>query len=224
MSIDQHRYQLASLPEQAELAGIDARRAAALETRALAAARAAEVAARQATLEADMAASEARIADVARRLKSGEITAAREVAAVTESVDHLRARVSDLEDRILEAMDEREPFDDHVTATDAELAELAARREILVGRLSEGQARIDAELAVLEAGRAAASAAVSPEYLRDYERLRGHLGGVAVARLVGARCDGCHLTLPATEIDRLRHLPADAIAYCDHCGRFLVRP
>ncbi len=223
-SVEQHRHRRAALPERAELAAIDGRLVAAEAARAKVSARGAEVAARQSVLEADMAASESRIAEVNRRLKRGEISAAREVAVVSESLDHLRARVSDLEDHILEAMDERAPLDDRVVAIDAELVDLFARREGVVDGLAEGEAGIDAELVVLEAARRQASGAVDARHLADYERLRSRLGGVAVARLVGTRCDGCHLTLPATEIDRLRHLPADAIAQCDHCGRFLVRP
>jgi predicted nucleic acid-binding Zn-ribbon protein len=45
---------------------------------------------------------------------------------------------------------------------------------------------------------------------------------VAVARLVGNHCDGCHLTLPAMELDRIRHLPEDELVTCEQCGRILV--
>ena len=56
-----------------------------------------------------------------------------------------------------------------------------------------------------------------------YERLRAKLGGVGAARLVGPRCSGCHLTLPATELDRLRKGSPDALVFCDQCGRILIR-
>jgi predicted nucleic acid-binding Zn-ribbon protein len=36
-------------------------------------------------------------------------------------------------------------------------------------------------------------------------------------------CQACHLALPATEVDRIRHLPADALVRCEHCGAILVR-
>ena len=53
--------------------------------------------------------------------------------------------------------------------------------------------------------------------------LRAKLGGVGAARLVNGRCTGCHLTLPATELDRIRREPPDALIRCDQCGRVLVR-
>ena len=63
-----------------------------------------------------------------------------------------------------------------------------------------------------------------PAALTDrYETLRGRLAGVAVARLVGNHCDGCHLELPSVEVERIRHVPATTIVTCDQCGRMLVR-
>ena len=44
-----------------------------------------------------------------------------------------------------------------------------------------------------------------------------------MARLSGNRCEGCHLTLSAVDVDRIRHLPPDEHAYCTECNRLLVR-
>ena len=60
------------------------------------------------------------------------------------------------------------------------------------------------------------------ELAERYELLRAHLGGVGAARLVGERCDGCHLTLPSVEMERIRRLPPDEFATCPQCDRILV--
>ena len=70
--------------------------------------------------------------------------------------------------------------------------------------------------------RAEAAAPIPPELLATYDRLRARLDGVAVARLVGNHCDGCHLTLPAMELDRIRHLARARWSTCEQCGRILV--
>ena len=57
----------------------------------------------------------------------------------------------------------------------------------------------------------------------EYDALRSQLGGVAVARLAGATCQGCHLALSAVEVDRIRKLPVDEPVHCEECGRLLVR-
>jgi predicted nucleic acid-binding Zn-ribbon protein len=64
---------------------------------------------------------------------------------------------------------------------------------------------------------------VPADLTRLYDDLRRKLGGVGAARLVNGRCSGCHLTLPATELDRIRREPPEALIRCDQCGRVLVR-
>ena len=71
--------------------------------------------------------------------------------------------------------------------------------------------------------RQAAAAGIPDELLSEYDRLRKKLGGVGAARLANGSCTGCHLALPATELDRIRHQAPDAVAHCDQCGRILVR-
>ena len=53
----------------------------------------------------------------------------------------------------------------------------------------------------------AAAATVPADLLARYERLRTTLAGTGAARLVGGSCSGCHLTLPAMEVDRIRKAP-----------------
>ena len=88
---------------------------------------------------------------------------------------------------------------------------------------AEATRTIDAELAAEVEARTAAAEAVPPDLVSQYERLRTKLGGIGAARLVGNTCGGCHLALPATELDRIRHQPDDAVTLCDQCGRILVR-
>ena len=61
------------------------------------------------------------------------------------------------------------------------------------------------------------------DLIARYEQLRKKLGGTGAARLVGGSCGGCHLQLPAMELDRVKKAPPDAVIYCDQCGRILVR-
>ena len=72
-------------------------------------------------------------------------------------------------------------------------------------------------------GPAAAEAALLPTALADrYETLRSRLKGTGAARLVGSRCDGCHLELSSVEVEKIRALPPGEIATCEQCGRILV--
>lgn len=222
-TLDQLRHRRTHLPERAELKDVEAKRKALEAEHATAVSVRDEVAARQANLEKDIAASEARIAEIDKRMYSGEVTASRDLEAMTKEISSIRARVSTLEDHALEAMDEREPLDAAVAeleARDAGYVELAER---LRAAIATAESEIDADLAKEEAARASAATPVPPDLLAEYERLRTRLGGIGAARLEHGTCMGCRMKLPATELDRIKHQPPDALVHCDQCGRILVR-
>jgi predicted nucleic acid-binding Zn-ribbon protein len=222
-AIDQQRHRRAHLPERAELTAIDGdavRLQAAVAE--LTAARD-EVAGRQSRLEAELAATEQRAASVNRRLYGGEVSASRELQALSADVDALKARASALEDQVLEVMEEREPFDARVTELSNQLASLATRRQAVAAAMATAEAAADEQLEELTSRRSEVVGSVPDDLLATYDRLRPRLNGVAVARLVGNHCDGCHLTLPSMELDRIRHLPETEFVTCDQCGRILVR-
>jgi predicted nucleic acid-binding Zn-ribbon protein len=220
--IDQQRHLRSHLPERAQLAEVEAELEKVRSARSELAVTLEEVAGRQAMAERELKAAEERIAQVSSRLYGGTVSATRELQAMAADVEGLKNRASALEDTALGVMEEREPLDAQMAGFDQEIARLGERGEEVQARLRVAEAAVDDQLRELEGSRPGFAAAVPAELLSAYERLRGRLGGVAVARLVGGRCDGCHLSLPAVELDRIRHQPAAKVEYCEQCGRILV--
>lgn len=220
--IDRHRHRREALPDRQEAAEVDRRIAVLERDRADIGATLAEIVAREEALEADLAATEARIGEVNRRLYGGQVAASRELQAMAADVKILEARRSDLEDRVLAILDEREPHDLRLAVLAAERAGAEVRRAELAATIAAAELEIDTEIVMLVDKRLALADEVSVDLLATYERIRSRLGGVGVARLVGSQCQGCFLTLPSGEVDRLRHLPADAVVACEDCGRILV--
>jgi hypothetical protein len=220
--LDQERHRRAHLPERAELAELEREAAQAQVARSDLAARLAVLIADQEHSERELKATEDRVVQVNRRLYGGTVTASRELQAMANDVEGLRKRASELEDKVLAVMEERGPLDSELMNLDDAIAVAVSRHEDLNGKLAAREAEVDANLAALLAQRSQATAAVPRQLLSAYERLRAHLDGVAVARLVGGRCDGCHLSLPAMELDRIRHQPSEKLEYCEQCGRILV--
>jgi hypothetical protein len=112
---------------------------------------------------------------------------------------------------------------------DAELAALAARAapareeaDRLRAEVAQASQEIQAELEAAVTARAAEAARLPTELAERYETLRRRVKGTGVARLVGHRCDGCHLELSSVEVERIRHQTPDAVVTCDQCGRILV--
>jgi predicted nucleic acid-binding Zn-ribbon protein len=223
-TLDQTRHRRQHHPARAELAEVARQRAELDLHRKRAEAPRDELAGRQAHLEDELATTEKRSREVSARLYGGTVSASRELQTLAADIELLNHRSSDLEDSILAVLDEREPFDAAVSAIDAAAADLDRRQAVATGELAEGEQALDAESAELEARRQGVAAAVPDDIRAIYERIRPRRGGMGAARLVGRHCGGCHLELPAQELDGVRHLPPDAIAYCDQCGRILVRP
>ncbi|HXQ60559.1 MAG TPA: hypothetical protein VN799_10680, partial [Acidimicrobiales bacterium] len=110
-TIDQLRHRRTALPEQAELASVEGRLAV-LETRAhdIQEGRD-ELGGRQASLEEQIEGARTRRTELERRMFGGQISAARDLQAMDEEVKHLARRISELEDREIEIMEELEPID-----------------------------------------------------------------------------------------------------------------
>lgn len=219
---DQLRHRRETLAELAELARTDNELARVEQALAEVGAARAEVARRQLRHEDELAGAQARIAEVERRLYSGASSIPRELRAMQADAESLRRHRSSIEDHVLDAMGEREPLD-------AEVARLEGERDRLDGvgarlrvAVAESQAAIDGELAAQVALRQAAAAGLPDDLRLLYEQVRSRHGGIGAARLVNGRCSGCHLTLPAVELDRIRREPRDTLVRCDQCGRLLV--
>lgn len=220
--IDQLVHRRETLPERSELAELDAAAATAGSLLVDAQQRLAEVEKRQADLEADVTASETRIAQIDKRMYSGEVTASRDLQAMTDEITSLKRRISGLEDRVLETMEEREPVAEEVAELEQRLAGFSERRDALQEVISAATSEIDADLDAERAVRGEAAGHVPDDLLATYEGLRARLGGIGAARLEHGTCMGCRLALPATEVDRLKNLAPGELAHCDQCGRILV--
>lgn len=221
--VDQLHHRQRSMPTRAALQDVEARQRTLASQRTEAAQRRDEVAGRQAGLENTIAASEARIAEIDARMYSGQVSASRELQAMAAEIDSIKQRVSTLEDSALEAMDEREPLEAEVEALESRAREMAVEAERLRAAIAAEEEALSRELAERQEARSRAAASVPPELLATYEKLRARLGGIGAARLEHGTCMGCRLRLPASELDRLRREPPEAVVFCDQCGRILVR-
>jgi predicted nucleic acid-binding Zn-ribbon protein len=221
---DRLRHRRQTLPELAELKQCEDELAALEATLGDVDAEAAEAGRTQRRVEGELSLLEAKLSELDAKLYSGAVTVPRELEAMQHEGAAMRERRATLEDEVLEAMGNREALDEQVADLRRRRDDLDARGAALRTAVAEAQAEVDRELAGALADRQDAATAIPADVSALYEQLRARLGGVAAAPLVNGRCGGCHLALPATEVDRLRKLPADALVRCEQCERILVRP
>ena len=222
-TVDQLRHRRARLPERAELEAQARTEAGAREEAAAVEERREVIARDQRRLEDHVAGIEEKRATLNGQLYGESMTSPKEALTLQDELQSLERRQHGLEDEELELMELAEPLTAQATELAERIEALGAERAAIQARLEAAEAEIDGELATLEADRVAATEAIEDELLELYERLRKSQGGIAVARLSGAVCGGCHLSLPAASVDRIKRVPADEPAYCDECGRLLVR-
>ena len=220
---DRLRHRRATLPERAEL---ETRRVAhaELERRRIEVTEQRDAELREEKrLDDEVRALEAKAKAEDARMYSGTISSPRELQAMQADIEQLRRQAADREDQELEVMVRREALDTEVAQVEAAQAAVLGEMAALQAAIETQEREIDAELAVEEAARAALLPSIPDGTLRLYEQLRTRNRGVGAARLVGMNCQACHLALPATEVDRIRHLPPDELVQCEHCGAILVR-
>ncbi|CAN5616937.1 C4-type zinc ribbon domain-containing protein [soil metagenome] len=219
---DQLRHRLEHLPERAQLVERRAELAQVLAAEAGGREERDRLGREQKRLEDEVAGLDDKAAQVDRTLYSGTVNAPRELQALQDELGALARRKSHLEDIELEIMERTEPVDAALARLDTERAQHQASIESLERSLADNEGGTRRDLADTEAARTAAAASIDADLLAVYDRLRSQLQGVAVARLVGTTCGGCHLGLSAVEVDRIRSAPADAVVHCEECGRILV--
>ncbi len=221
---DQLRHRRQTLPERAELRAVEDELARLEAAAADVGARAGEASRAQRRLEDELSLLEAKMTELDAKLYSGAVKVPRELQAMQAEAEAMRARRAALEDEVLEAMEVKEPLEEEVAALERRRNELDADGARLRAALAEAEAAVERELAAVLDARKEAAASVPADMADRYERLRARLDGVGAAPLVNGRCGGCHLALPATEVDRLRKLPPDTLVTCEQCERILVRP
>ena len=221
-AIDRLRHRRDALPERAALESVRAELGTVQQQLAEATDRRGEVAREEQRFDDEARSLEEKAAEVERRMYSGEVTSPRELQALQADVDQLRRHRHGLEDRELEVMERRESLDAEVAELGGRAGELEAEAERLADALGEVEGEIDGEMAVERSARDELAATVDDRLLADYEQCRHRARGMGAARLNGNTCQGCHLSIPSVEAERIRKSPPGTVAHCDNCGCILV--
>ncbi len=220
-AIAQLQRRLGVLPERAAAHDLNERRHG-LETRLVElAAQLDALAASEEEVERELAVVEDRAKALDANLRSPG-SASRDAQAIVHEVDQLRERAGVIEESGLELLEQRDGVLNEQKAAQAAIDAIAAEAPVILGALKQAEGDAGVELAKLQAERDAAAGNLEAPLLATYDKLRARLDGVAVAQVVSGSCTGCHLSLPAVDLERLAKLPPGQFASCEQCGRILI--
>lgn len=161
--------------------------------------------------------------EVNTALYDGSITSHKELESLQAEHRQLKEHQAQFEDQAIEYMELAEPVEEELAGCTVVVDDLVALQAALEAEILVAEAELDVQIAEQTEERADAVDGVPVDVVTLYDGLRKQQGGVAVARLTGARCDGCHLEIPSAELEAIRRAPADSAVTCPDCGRLLVR-
>jgi hypothetical protein len=151
------------------------------------------------------------------------VIAPREAEALLHEIELINAQRGLLDDQELEALEEQGEGETTIAALSADLPATEAALAAAQAELDAVHSALDAEVADLRRQRDETVQGLGADSTALYERVRKQFGGVAVARLEGSHCSGCHMDLSPRELDIVKAVPADTLAECPQCGRIMVR-
>lgn len=180
----------------------------------------AHVAARRA--EQDLVPVKARLERNQQRIDDGSVSDQKVLRGLIEETEHLKGRISDLEDLQLDAMGEAEEADEVRERLAAQLKDIEQRLHEAVDERNAAVETLKEEARSLQGSRAPVVKTLPEPLVAQYEKLRAATG-MGAARLARRRCGGCQLELTVADLDAFRKAPANEVLRCPECNRILVR-
>ena len=172
--------------------------------------------------EADVEQVVSRVERDQQRMDSGSASA-KELEGLQHELGSLAARRAELEDVELEVMQGLEDAKDALDGLENDRMRvdnaLVQARDNLASEIDE----LDKADAHTQAKRDEIATQVPVELVALYDKLRVDLGGVGAALLQRGACQGCHISIDASELSRIRTAAPTDVVRCPECRRILVR-
>ena len=211
-----------TLPELAELVSSTTKSHNARDLRIAAETELSDVKRELLRAEADVEQIVTRITRDEARLSGGSASP-KELEQLQHEVGTLNSRRSELEEVELEIMMRVDEIKARIEDLQGQEAAFTEQINELNIRKENALARINGELESIAKERTETLAAVSPELIALYEKIRSTNNGTGAAALVAGACTGCHLSINTVELKRISEISEDEVVRCEECRCILVR-
>jgi predicted nucleic acid-binding Zn-ribbon protein len=156
-------------------------------------------------------------------IDAGQVKDPKALERMLGELESLHRRITSLEDTELEVMEKLETAQASLDQRVAELATVEEEESTVRAAFEHKAEDLRRDLAAVRAERAGAVAGMPADLLALYEKLREQKGGVGAAALRRRACEGCRLTLNASDLGIIAKKPSDEVVRCEECNRILVR-
>lgn len=171
-------------------------------------------------LEMDIASVETQISRHQEQMMSVKTNEAYRV--LQHEIEAERAKVSKLEDRVLELMEHSEQLEVRIKVLESEHTQERGRAEGEKRRIMEKDQAASKELERLQEVRQGIEAKIPADILGNFNRIASARGGVGIVVAQNELCGGCNVRLRPQMFQELRR--AEALHSCGSCKRYLYCP
>lgn len=163
-----------------------------------------------------------KIREIEAQLASGQVRNPRQVQVLQEELIYLRRKLDEAEEAAIHLLMALEQAQTAVAEAQEHLHQVTAHRNQQEETWRREKTQLLQRQQDLTARRTVLVSQIPQEALSLYQNLRGHKGGLAVARVQEDACEACGALLSASRRQKAAYL--ETITLCPQCGRILYAP
>lgn len=153
------------------------------------------------------------------QLYGGEVTNPRDLESLEREASNVLRLVEQQESALEEITTKIDEAQNKKTELESKLSEAKSAWKIRQSELQSALKELKSERAGFEGQRSKLTEVLDPTSLQQYEILRKSKGGLAVAKVERGLCQGCRMSLPTHQQQRVRG--GHQVVLCSSCGRML---
>ena len=154
------------------------------------------------------------------QLFGGNVANPRDLNSLEQEANSVRGQLEKQDNDLLELNLQVEESEGKCSAMRQHISETEANWEVRKSELQNRMEEIASERETVSAQRNALASGVEATALQRYETLRLAKGGLAVAKVERGLCQGCRMSLPTQQQQRIRS--GRQMVQCSTCGRLLL--
>lgn len=174
-------------------------------------------------LEGDLSSAKARLERNQTRVDQGQINDAKALQSILDENEHLKGRIANLEEQLLNQMMEVDQCTKQHEELVAEQKELETQVRALVKTRDEKVAGLNAQLKMAEQARKTVTDQLPRPLVELYDKIAARNSDVGAGELKDSKCTGCGLLINQLDLKEYYARPVNEVIRCEECGRILVR-
>jgi len=143
----------------------------------------------------------------------------KEYQSLLKEIDEIEKKNSSIEDTMIECLDTIENLEQQIAEQEKDCTELDQQIDEKKAILEKEREELQIRLAELDNRAEGISDGIDSELVRIYNVIKTKKGGIGIAPVIAAVCQGCHLNIPPQMYNELHR--RDSLKICPWCERII---